>query len=76
MITLINTTQEKKKIGTVPACIKSIPHPSLLDDRSTCINRKYGGAMEAVHQTNDKNMLTIALSTVETFSSYSAIVRT
>ena len=39
-------------ISTVPACIKSISHPSLLDDHSSCIFGKYGEAMEAVHQTD------------------------
>ena len=31
-----------QRISTAQACIKSIPHSSLLDDHSTCIIGKYG----------------------------------
>ena len=55
----------KQRISIVPACIKSIPHMPLLDDHSTCITRKYVKALEAVDQTNDKNMSTITLSTTK-----------
>ena len=51
----------EQRISTVPACIKSIPNPSLLDDHSSCIIWKYGEAMEAVHQTDDQNTSTINL---------------
>ena len=56
----------KQGISVVPTYTKSIPQSSLLDDHSTCFIRKYGEAMETVHQTNSKNMSTIALSTIET----------
>ena len=49
----------KQRISTVPACIESIPHLSLLDDHSSYIIRKYGEAMEIVDQTDDKNMSTL-----------------
>ena len=42
-------------INTVPACIKSIPHSSLLDDYSSCIIGTHGETMEAVHQRDDQN---------------------
>ena len=66
----------EQRISTVPACIKSIPHLSLLDDHSSCITGKYGEAMEAVHQTDDQNTSTINLSPTEAFSSDSAIIST
>ena len=52
----------KQRINTVPTCTKSIPHSSLLDDHSSCIIRKYGEAIEVVHQKDDKNTSTINLS--------------
>ena len=63
----------KQRISIVPVCAKSIHHTSLLDTHSTCIVSKYGETMEVVHQTNDKNMSTITLSTTETISSYTAL---
>ena len=32
----------QQRISIVPACTKSIPHTSLLDDHSKCITREYG----------------------------------
>ena len=75
MIALINTTRENR-VSIVPACTKSIPHTSLSDDNSTCITRKYGETIEAAHQKNDKDPLTIALSYMETCTSNAPIVRT
>ena len=66
----------KQRISIVPACIKCIAQTPLMDDHSTCIIRKYGEAMEVVHQTNDKNMSTITLSPMETCSYNLTIVRT
>ena len=66
----------KQRISIVPACIKSIPHLSLLDDHSPCVIRKHGEAMEAVHQTDDMHMSTITLSPMETCSYNLTIVRT
>ena len=66
----------EQRISTVPACIKSIPHPSLLDDNSSCIIGKYGEALKAVHQVDDQNTSTFNLSLMEAFSSDSTIVST
>ena len=76
MIAIINTTQENRESGTVPACIKCIPHSTLLGDHSSCIIGKYGEAMEAVHQTDDQNVSPINLSPTEAFSSNSTIIST
>ena len=48
----------------------------LLDDHSTCITRKYGKTMEIVHQTDDKKMSSIIISSMEAFSSNPTIIRT
>ena len=66
----------KLRISIVPACTKSLPHSSLLDDHRSYITRKDREAMEAVHQTDDQKTSTINLSSTEIFSFNSAIVRT
>ena len=76
MIALINTTWENRESILSRPVLKSTPHSSLLDDHSTCITRKYGEAMEVVHQTDDKNTSTINLSSMEAFSANSAIIST
>ena len=59
-----NNTGEQR-ISTVPACIKSLPHMSFVDNHSSCIIGKYGEAMEAVQQTDGQNTTTIDLSPTE-----------
>ena len=66
---------QKQRISIVSASIKSIPYLSLLADHSSYITRKYGEAMEVVHQTDVTNMSTINLSSTEAFSSNSAIIK-
>ena len=67
---------EEQRISTVPACSKSLPHTSFLDDHSSCIVGKYGEAMEVVHQIDGQNMSTINLSPTEAFSSDSTVIST
>ena len=38
---------------------------SLLDDHSTCITREFGGTVEAVHPTDDKDPSNITICTME-----------
>ena len=52
----------EQRVITVPACIKSLPHPSFLDDHSPCIIGKYGEAMEDVHQTDGQTMTSINIT--------------
>ena len=55
----------QQRISIVPACAEGISHTSLLNDHSTCITREYGETVEAVHQTNDKDLSTVTLSNME-----------
>ena len=66
----------QQRISIVPACAKSISHTPLLDDHSTCITREYRETMEAVHQTNDKDLSTITLCNMETCSFNTPVDRT
>ena len=65
----------QQRISIVPACAKSIPYMSLLDNHSTCFIRGHGETMAAVHQTNDKDPPTLTLYNMETCSSNTTIVR-
>ena len=64
----------EQRVSTVPACIKSLPHLSPLDDHSPCIIEKYGEAMEAVHQTYSQNTSASHLSPMEAFNTNSTVI--
>ena len=66
----------EQRISTVPASIKSLPHTSFLDNHSSCIIGKYGEGMEAVHQTDGQNTITIELFSTEASSSDSTVIST
>ena len=66
----------EQRVSTITACIKSLSHPSFLDEHSPCIIGKYGKAMEVAHQTDSQNMTDINLCPMEASSSDSTVIST